>query len=448
MAVWTEEQALRQLEVWGLVLWRWALKPLLYALIAAVLTGFVILASIELYPPFNSSPSADAIVASSESAEDTIETMRDASRKLRDDLRRAGAADLKACLNPKDPKAARTPSECVDDALAAVQTANSAFDAGLYKARNAIHHNLKVLRNASDASGRPLWILFDSWKRLLKWIGPVGVAGILSAALLGFALTRRSFWRYFRGKGTLTLPGGLVLNIDNLQAYRDDIKERYYELDKDISGAYKRKLSEGDFDTLFANAKAVIDSAFLTIRQIDLSQISHRSTLYVPGFLGDELIQATAYLGARFTATSGGIGRRFSVRYGIIGKSFRLRHSLHNPAVSSLKNNLIRHWGLTWKENARAGLPDQALIAFVLRSERASDNPLGVIYLESSKAGAFGAASNKPADAQGFYGDDVEVETLWATIRTKQPVIDLVAALEKLRGEIDWDSKLVTKEGR
>ncbi|MEI9888014.1 MAG: hypothetical protein WDN08_16225 [Rhizomicrobium sp.] len=134
MAVWTEEQALRQLEVWGLVLWRWALKPLLYALIAAVLTGFVILASIELYPPFNSSPSADAIVASSESAEDTIETMRDASRKLRDDLRRAGAADLKACLNPKDPKAARTPSECVDDALAAVQTANSAFDAGLYKA--------------------------------------------------------------------------------------------------------------------------------------------------------------------------------------------------------------------------------------------------------------------------------------------------------------------------
>lgn len=414
------------------------------ALIALVgVTGVV---TIGLFPPYVSSPAATAIVDSTERARNAIEGMGETVRGFDDDLKRASEDDLRACIAPKDPKIApRTPEVCLAEALKAARTKAGKFETDLYKTRNELNARLPTLRQAGDASDGWLWSFFDGCKRFLKWLGPTGLGAAIILLLAGFVVVRR--WRDVEGQISLSLPLGIKVDANNIHAYRDAIKDGYYRLDERISKTYREKFAEKNLDKLFGDVKDEIDKTFGSLL-IDLNSFEHRSTLYVPGFLGEELVRATAYFGKSMSSSSSVVGSRFSVRYGMIGMSWRLRHALYNPKVASARNNLIRAWGFTRKEAVARGNGTLAMAAFVIPSDVQGADPLGVIYLEGTKDNAFGDPKTGGADVNGFTPDDVAMEAIWALIAPHPSVVKLVASLKALREELRWDDKVIPETGR
>jgi hypothetical protein len=430
------------------ILWSF-LRGLLWLLFAIATIALVGFATRELFPPFETSPAAMTIVKSSEALQGTLADIGEKNEKFNDALKRATRDDLTNCMHPKT-SVERPPAACVDDVLTAARKQSSELAEALSRAHRDIDDNIPRLHNAVDASQQPLWSFFDGIKRFFKWIGPAGFGSVAVAAILGFAITRRSFWANFReGNASLSL-GSLTLNFQNIGAVRQSIGERYAKLDADISATYREKIAASDLDKLFANVKEQLDNALKAENALyDPTLFDHRATLFVPNFLGDELIQATGYLGRGFHARTPVVGRRFSVRYGITGMSWRLRHTLYNPTVKTANSRLLRDWGFTRKESATVGTGQTAMAAFVVKSDIPDGNPLGILYLEAiQKVEAFGPDLPGAIDTDGIYDNDKYMNAIWTNVTATNPYTELESALIKLRNEFDWDKKIVQKDGR
>ena len=404
----------------------------------------------ELLPPFNSSPAAQRIVKTSDDIQRAIGIALYQNGQTTTLFEHLSDGDVSRCRSQAVDKHLDQKGilDCVTSAFHSARLQGHDLQKSLYEARDKISADLTSLENAAEASQSFLLVAYDQLKRLLKWLGPSSCAILVSMIALAVALTRRSFWTYFKGNASLSLPGGLKIDFDNIEAYRAAIRERYFDLDSEISQTYRTKLAEQNLDRLFSEVKKQIDQWFLSSRSINLGAFRHRATLFVPGFLGDELVQATGYVGKDLTAESSGVGRRFSVRYGIIGMSWRMQHSLYNPNVTNNCNDLVRSWGFTNVESSHIGGGNAALIAFAVRSDTPNADPLGIIYLEAYQSEVFGADKKGTIDQKGLYPNDADIEKLWAQIAQSSAVKNLVNKLAALRVDLRWDNKIVEAPGR
>lgn len=291
---------------------------------------------------------------------------------------------------------------------------------------------------------------YDQFKRFLMWVGPIGLAAIL---LVISVLCQPSVRRWLSRAQSFSI-GGLAINVHDPNAVREGVRERFQEVDDAIAEAYLDKLEYADMEELFSTFKDELDAQF-GIAGINLSTIPHRATLWVPGFTGDELVQATSYLGTKPPSTRPVIGRRFSARYGIIGRAWRLRTTLYNWDVNNRSNGLIRYWGLTKREAVAQGDRHHSLMAFVIGSAEKDSEPLGVIYLEAE---GINVLLSKPVaelekalagDPNGRTVADKDAdEIIWQPLWKNRKVAPLVRALRKLRMAFNWDKKVNLNDGR
>jgi hypothetical protein len=186
--------------------------------------------------------------------------------------------------------------------------------------------------------------------------------------------------------------------------------------------------------------------------------------LFVPDFSGDELVQATGYLGRGIDNLRHGAGRRFSVRYGMIGKAWRLRAGQYNPSVDNLANNLIRNFGLTRAEANQIAprLLDKhkrkgSLMSFAIQYSKDDHDadPLGIIFFEAYAADAL--VANQSAEKlneialgnnEGMTNGDIWAEKIWTSISEVESVRKVTDTLVQLRKDFDWDTKIVKDAGR
>jgi hypothetical protein len=110
----------------------------------------------------------------------------------------------------------------------------------------------------------------------------------------------------------------------------------------------------------------------------------YRATVHVR----DPLIADTLYQLLDYYPGGDGARRRFSVRFGILGLTWRLRATEYVGNVDADdETKLIKEWGMTSEQAARAGLGRRSFMCLPLRS--ASGIQVGVLYLDATKANAF-----------------------------------------------------------
>lgn len=323
----------------------------------------------------------------------------------------------------------------------------SAMWATHVKARNARER----LDRALLGSANPLATAYDQIKRLLRWLGPVVATSIL--LVIGLILWPPS--RRWLARAQSVNAGPFAINIHDPASVREGVRERFKQVDDAISAAYLDKLEGADVDSLFLQLKTNIDAKFKEVG-IDLANLTHRATLWVPGFTGDELVQAARYRGHPAPPNRPVIGRRFSARYGIIGRAFRLRTSQYNWDVSNEANALVRNWGLTREEARKQGDQHNSLMAFVIPSPEQDKDPLGVVYLEADGTNKLLPA--KPiaelekrvaSDTDGrLAADKFAQDMIWQPLWDENKVGALAAALINLRRALDWDFKVSPGDGR
>ena len=253
---------------------------------------------------------------------------------------------------------------------------------------------------------------------------------------------------------------GVTINFNDLQSVRASIIARDTALDKDIVLAYTNTLRRSKLNEQFLKLMDEIVKAF-GVLGVNLGQVEYRATLYVPGFVGQELIQATRYAG-NWLAKLGDervVGRRFSVRYGIIGKAWRLQASQYFPSVDNNEKSLLREWGFTQDEitpNVAGANPKGSLIAFSI-NDVGNAPPLGIIYLEASGPDKFHPANlaGRSLSANDLVGDQSGLTTadkfaddeIWKKL-PPGPIQRLKAQLIRLQVQLRWNDKIHDGVGR
>jgi hypothetical protein len=421
---------------------------------AALFVLILCFAVTSLFPPYDLSPSATNVLKATADAENAIQTVLAQNRNTMATIKSMARGDSDACKPLVKKKDASAFQHCVAIAVQDAELHDAMLEASLIKARNTLSDEYNRVYNAPTQAGHPLWTPFDQAKRFFKWIGPGGFVSVISVLLVLWALSSRWFWTHFRATASVPIPflgNNVTLNFSNVEGQRTTIADTFQQLDGQIKNSYQSKIQAADLDRIFRAVKTEIDRVFKTEAGIDLDTFDHRATLYVPGFLLDELIQATLYLGKYFTQNPTSPGRRFSSRFGIIGMSWRLQRSLYNPKVSKTAKALIRRWGFTAVENSETKDGDKAMLAFAVKTNGLKGDPLGVIYLDTyvdrDKVG-FGAERQGADDKDGMSPDDLYVEDLWAKIAEADAVKSLVNRLESLKTQLNWDEKIVADWGR
>jgi hypothetical protein len=216
------------------------------------------------------------------------------------------------------------------------------------------------------------------------------------------------------------------------------------------------KLQDIDVDYLFKRLKGAIDLQFKTAYDLDLNALRHRATLWIPGFTGWELVQATGYIGNPVPDNRSVTGRRFSVRYGIIGRAWRLRATQYNWDVNNESRALVRHWGLTLQEARKQGDQHVSLMAFVIPSNETDGDPLGVVYLEADGTNALmpsqgvdDLVKRQAGDSAGRRFADIQADSeIWQPVLHGDHAKHLIGALINLRRAFNWDLKVIAADGR
>jgi hypothetical protein len=316
------------------------------------------------------------------------------------------------------------------------------------------HEKASRVRRDLDArldASSGLWVTgYDQIKRFLNWLGPVVVGtALIILGLFAFPGTRR-----WLAKAQSFSLGGFAINIHDPSSVREGVSARFQQVDDAIAEAYLDKLELTDVDGLFVSVKQDLDAQFSAIG-IDLRNIKHRATLWVPGFIGNELVQAARYVGNMPPSTRPVIGRRFSVRYGIIGRAWRLGATQYNWDVNNKANALIRQWGLTRGEAGAQGIRDSSLMAFVIANSERNTDPLGVVYLEAEGINVLlpkqipELEKRIPGDPNGRRIADKDAdELIWQPLWDTHNLDLLVRSLRRLRSAFSWDSKVAPYDGR
>jgi hypothetical protein len=280
----------------------------------------------------------------------------------------------------------------------------------------------------------------------------------LTFGLLLFLLLAAAFDEQFRGR----LAQLRIFSLGNLSVefgqdvpkLRATLTQRFAEVDRAIARSYEDTIKRHDLPALFARLKAEIDKQIHGAFGVDLSSRNHRATLYVPGFAGQELVQATDYIPAGKDSRKV-IGRRFSVRYGIIGRTFRLRSAMYNWEVHNRGNALVRHWGLTRTEAFKQGSGTTSLMAFPIPPD-VTDEPVGVVYLEVEGINELmpniptqDLDQRVPNDPEGrLEADRLVNDEIWMPIWQANLANPVFEALKGMRAEFSWNNPLRAEDGR
>jgi hypothetical protein len=134
----------------------------------------------------------------------------------------------------------------------------------------------------------------------------------------------------------------------------------------------------------------------------------YRATVHIRDpLIGDALHQLLNYY-PRGT----GAHRRWSTRFGILGRCWRLRDSIYEPRVPEDDARLIVEWGMTKEQAKEAGSGRQSFMCRLLVPPNSRDArvkvpemtgvPVGVLYLDAKKEGAFGDVANDFAFLDGL----------------------------------------------
>jgi hypothetical protein len=153
-----------------------------------------------------------------------------------------------------------------------------------------------------------------------------------------------------------------------------------------------RALVASEFDrqsTIFCvdekHQRLIADHIIPLIRNWGLGEGDFRCTVHVPDILFTQaLYQLLDYYGD----APGKRGRAFSERFGIVGRAWRLSSPQVEGNVSTQPADLVRDWGMTWKEASGAGRGRTSFAAIPLHDDH--QVRVGVAYLDSEKKEAFG----------------------------------------------------------
>jgi hypothetical protein len=317
------------------------------------------------------------------------------------------------------------------------------------------------LQKKIDASSDFSAIAFDQLRRFLKWIGAISFLTIVAVVLLIIIMSTPKIRTILAKSGSIS-AFGLTFNFNDLQSVRASIAEREGKIETDAAEVYTTALRSADVERLFRQVMQNIEQRFSKL-EVDLQSIRYRATLYVPGFVGENLVQATRYCGTWNLKDERAVGRRFSVRYGIIGKAWRLRSCQYNPNVHNENKALIRDWGFTEDEATpfrpipdNSIVPRASLMAFVL-TDISNLPPLGVIYLEAEGANtlhrdkflANGSGLEQVlSDGSGLTrADKYASENIWEKI-DPNATARLRSRLVRLQRELRWNDKIEGGVGR
>ncbi len=326
------------------------------------------------------------------------------------------------------------------------------IDANLQKVRQ-----LKIgVQNQAEATKDFPSVAYDQLRRFLKWIGALSFLTLFSAAVFFLLMLNPSFRGIVAKTGSIS-AFGVSLNFNDLQSVRASIRVRDGELEKDIVTAYTNTLKKSHLAKHFTAIMGDIDRVF-TALGVDLKTVDYRATLFVPGFVGQELVQATQYSGTWKLGNEKAVGRRFSVRFGIIGKAWRLQASQYFPKVDNLNKNLLRNWGFTQDEITQApnpaSPPTGCLMAFCI-NDIGNSPPLGVIYIEADGADKLHPAATTGLSADTLLTDGSGMTTadkfaddnIWSKLKPDL-VNRLKAQLIRLQSEMRWNDKIQEAIGR
>jgi hypothetical protein len=329
---------------------------------------------------------------------------------------------------------------------------NQAYERALSAMRQLVHTHRETLEAIVSANGGWFdWTLVGG-RDFAVWLGPTLLLTLLLALVIVAALLDPRIRALIGRSGTLSL-WGITITLESNESARSTVGAAMERLDGEISNLYIKNLNSAKVGSAFADVKREIDTVFEQLG-VRLRAIGHRATLYVPGFAGHELIQATTYYGAKLEVSKEVVGRRFSVRYGMVGKSWRLRRPLYNPKVDNQDDALIRDWGLTQGEAEAQGQSSKQLIGLPVIEKEGDVEPLGVIYLEAEPSPPL-----RPADlatTPRFSGpnppqivdDDAYAAFIWSEIKGLRHTKKLITELKKLRDRLLWDDKVIDPVGR
>ncbi|MBP2161251.1 MULTISPECIES: hypothetical protein [Asticcacaulis] len=388
----------------------------------------------------------------------------DASEKLR-----SLKADLVAIRTAADnlPKASRDDIRSkVDASLKDAEAADTAyyitarnFDQSLAAYLGDLRKQRQRIFNGAEASKDVPSVLYDQLRRFLKWTGAVSFfCFFMLCVLLILWLSSPSFRNTVARSGSLS-AFGVTINFNDLQSVRASITARERALGSDIVETYTNTLKRSKLNAQFQNVMQEIVGAFRNAG-VNLSAIPYRATLFVPGFVGQELIQATRYSGNWRLGDEKVIGRRFSVRFGIIGKAWRLQGSQYFPKVENGEKALLREWGFTQEEimphAAIANPVAGCLMAFSI-NDIGNAPPLGVIYLEAEGSDKLHPANppQGPLSAMNLVGDGSGMTTadrfaddeIWKKL-SPSALQKLKDQLIRLQTQLRWNDKIQDGVGR
>jgi len=339
----------------------------------------------------------------------------------------------------------------LDAITAKLADQNTTFQAKLWSAHESVAKVREDLKRQGEASSGVPATIYDQLRRFLKWTGPVILLALLILAFL-LLVPGTPAW-LAQVKQFAIGPISLARDVATVKT---SISQSLEQIDTAVSTTYLEKSKKFDLDGLFARLKSELDKQFLSEFNVDLSKVSHRATLYVPGMTDEQLVQAANYLPPPQTNPARPVvGRRFSVRYGIIGRAFRQRIVLYNWKVDDSQNQLVRLWGLTRSEAYKQGGSATSLMALPIPPNEGAD-PLGIIFLEAhgenllmpgeTVANLQRAVQN---DSNGrTMADKLADEKIWMPLWTQGLVQPLYEALEALKRELTWDTPLVGRDGQ
>jgi hypothetical protein len=125
-----------------------------------------------------------------------------------------------------------------------------------------------------------------------------------------------------------------------------------------------------------------------------LASLEFRSTIFVQDVLFEDVI----YQLLDYYPKGRGRGRTFSRRFGILGRTWRTGQHETEGRIPAEVDDLVRYWGMTSDEAARAGQGRHSFSCVVLKETQ--DSPVGVLYLDAREPDAFGSS---PAEHEQLY---------------------------------------------
>lgn len=327
---------------------------------------------------------------------------------------------------------------------------NASFQQSVWKAHEAVSAVHAKLMLQAEAANDRVSVAYDQLRRFLKWTGP---ALALAVLFLAIAASHPSV-REWLSRATTVGLGPLSVVVGNVDALKQSVKGRFTEVDAAIVATYKDKIDKFDLEGLFTRLKIEIDKQLKTAFGVEMAQVKHRATMFVPGFTNEQLVQVTKYTPPE-NPERAVVGRRFSVRYGIIGRAFRLRTALYNWDVNNEQNNLVRYWGLTrteaWKQDGRA----TSLLALPIPPDQ-NVEPVAIVYIEAAGSNLL-MPNQCPRVLEELVLNDPDGRTkadmlandkIWMPLWNAKAVQPLYEALQAMKAEFKWDTPLEGKDGQ